>query len=93
MSTYFLISNKVSLFRITDSISDLLCLGYVSYFFLELQVLPLENKLKNASHFPRIINVGFAIVIVLYFNMAIFGYMTFQDECRGSITLNLPNLK
>lgn len=66
--------------------------GATTYAFEAIPIiLPLENQIKNARHFPRIINIGMAVVIVLYFNMAIFGYMTFQDECRGSVTLNLPN--
>ena len=38
-------------------------------------------------------NVSMAIVSILYLNMAIFGYMTFQDKCEGSVTLNLPKTK
>ncbi|XP_028401921.1 proton-coupled amino acid transporter 1-like [Dendronephthya gigantea] len=68
--------------------------GTSTYAFEAIAIiLPLENQTKNASHFPRIVNIGLAIVIVLYFNIAIFGYMTFQDECKGSVTLNLPKSK
>ena len=55
--------------------------------------MPLENKIKKVKHFPRILNIGMAIVTLLYFNMAIFGYMTFQDKSKGSVTLNLPNTR
>lgn len=69
-----------------------LTFGSATYAFESIPIiLPLENSIKNSSNFLRILNIGMAIVTVLYFNMAIFGYITFQDKCRGSITLNLPN--
>ena len=38
-----------------------------------------------------IINVGMAIVIVVYFIFALVGYLVYGDAVAGSITLNMPN--
>ncbi|XP_023568932.1 proton-coupled amino acid transporter 2 isoform X3 [Octodon degus] len=54
-------------------------------------VLPLENKMKDARHFPAILTLGMSIITALYIGIGALGYLRFGDDVRASITLNLPN--
>ncbi|XP_021097601.1 proton-coupled amino acid transporter 2 isoform X2 [Heterocephalus glaber] len=54
-------------------------------------VLPLENKMKDARHFPAILSLGMSIITALYIAIGALGYLRFGDNIRASITLNLPN--
>ncbi|XP_002744449.1 proton-coupled amino acid transporter 2 isoform X1 [Callithrix jacchus] len=54
-------------------------------------VLPLENKMKDARHFPAILSLGISIVTALYIGIGTLGYLRFGDDIKASISLNLPN--
>jgi proton-coupled amino acid transporter len=58
-----------------------------------MQVMPLENNMKTPSHFigcPGVLNIGMAIVVLLYTGVGFFGFLHYGDDTKGSITLNLP---
>ncbi|KAL0605327.1 Proton-coupled amino acid transporter 2 [Plecturocebus cupreus] len=54
-------------------------------------VLPLENKMKDARHFPAILSLGISIITALYIGIGALGYLRFGDDIKASISLNLPN--
>ncbi|XP_039324554.1 proton-coupled amino acid transporter 2 [Saimiri boliviensis] len=54
-------------------------------------VLPLENKMKDARHFPAILSLGLSIITALYIGIGALGYLRFGDDIKASISLNLPN--
>jgi proton-coupled amino acid transporter len=59
-----------------------------------LQVMPLENSMKNPSHFVGkvgILNIAMFIVVFLYGVIGLFGYLKYGDTVKGSVTLNLPD--
>ena len=47
--------------------------------------------MANPQDYRLVINFGMAIVTVLFLLLGILGYMFCQDDCKGSITLNLPD--
>lgn len=56
-------------------------------------VMPIENSMANPNHFigcPGVLNISMTVVISLYTMMGVFGYLSFGDESKGSITFNLP---
>lgn len=59
-----------------------------------IQVLPLENNMKNPEAFggmTGVLNTGMVIVTCLYTSIGFFGYLRYGDAVKlGSITLNLP---
>lgn len=56
-------------------------------------VMPLENEMQKPQHFlgcPGVLNIAMSTVVVLYGFVGFVGYMSFGEEVRGSLTLNLP---
>jgi proton-coupled amino acid transporter len=62
--------------------------AYIVQFIV--QVLPLENEMREPKRFPDVVKYGMTVVMVVYISMGTFGYLTCTDHCEGSITLNLP---
>ena len=54
-------------------------------------VLPLENSMKNPSHFSKVLKFAMSIVTFLFFTMGLCGYLAVGDQVEASITLSLPN--
>ncbi|XP_068719716.1 proton-coupled amino acid transporter 1-like [Montipora capricornis] len=54
-------------------------------------VLPIENKMSTPQDYRMVINVGMGVVTILFALLGILGYLFCRDECKGSITLNLPD--
>eukprot|EP00074_Homo_sapiens_P058763 XP_006714819.1 proton-coupled amino acid transporter 2 isoform X1 [Homo sapiens] len=79
----------LTIFSMLANISMLVSLVIIIQYIT--QVLPLENKMKNARHFPAILSLGMSIVTSLYIGMAALGYLRFGDDIKASISLNLPN--
>jgi len=55
--------------------------------------MPLENNMKTPQHFigcPSVLNIGMAIVVLLYSTVGMFGFLKYGEDTEGSITLNLP---
>ncbi|KAG4075037.1 hypothetical protein HA402_014436 [Bradysia odoriphaga] len=56
-------------------------------------VMPLENNMKNPTHFigcPGVLNIGMAFVVTLYALFGFLGFLKYGAATEGSITLNLP---
>ncbi|XP_011498313.1 PREDICTED: proton-coupled amino acid transporter 4 [Ceratosolen solmsi marchali] len=56
-------------------------------------VMPIENSMANPNHFigcPSVLNISMTVVISLYTMMGVFGYLSFGELAKGSITFNLP---
>ncbi|XP_020284696.1 proton-coupled amino acid transporter-like protein pathetic [Pseudomyrmex gracilis] len=56
-------------------------------------VMPLENNMKTPQHFVGIcgvLNRGMSGVTLIYILLGFLGYVKYQDQALGSITLNLP---
>ncbi|XP_012513676.1 PREDICTED: proton-coupled amino acid transporter 2-like [Propithecus coquereli] len=79
----------MTIFSMLANISMLVSLVIIAQYIA--QVLPLENKMEDARHFPVILPLGLSIVIALYTSIGALGYLRFGDDIKASITLNLPN--
>lgn len=57
-----------------------------------VQVLPIENSMKNPQHFltcPGVLNVAMIWLVLTYSLVGFFGYLRYGEATEGSITLNL----
>jgi solute carrier family 36 (proton-coupled amino acid transporter) len=55
-------------------------------------VLPVYNEMRNKQHFSPwhgVLNVGMALVAVMYFSIGFYGYLKYGADVQASITLNL----
>ncbi|XP_062565546.1 proton-coupled amino acid transporter-like protein CG1139 isoform X2 [Armigeres subalbatus] len=56
-------------------------------------VLPVENKMKQPQHFLQtfgVANFAIGFITVMYNIVGFFGYATYGEDTKGSVTLNLP---
>lgn len=61
-------------------------------FFLHSKIMPLENEMQTPRSYVGVTGVlsrAFAIIVVLYIGMGLFGYLKYGDAIRESITLSL----
>ncbi|KJH48364.1 transmembrane amino acid transporter protein [Dictyocaulus viviparus] len=69
--------------------------GSITYAFVaQGVVLPIENKMRSPQHmigFCGVISTAVLFVGFLYITTGTLGYITYGDDVRGSITLNLTN--
>ncbi|XP_074619649.1 proton-coupled amino acid transporter 1-like isoform X2 [Acropora palmata] len=54
-------------------------------------VLPIENKMSTPQDYRLVISIGMGVVTIIFAIIGILGYLFCQDDCKGSITLNLPD--
>lgn len=55
--------------------------------------MPIENSMTNPGHFigcPGVLNISMTVVVSLYTMMGVFGYLSYGEEAKGSVTYNLP---
>ncbi|XP_062941474.1 proton-coupled amino acid transporter 1 isoform X2 [Cynocephalus volans] len=79
----------LSIFSLLANVTMLVSLVMIYQFIV--QVLPLENKMKDPQKFPLILYLGMAIITALYISLGCLGYLQFGADIQGSITLNMPN--
>lgn len=56
------------------------------------KIMPLENEMKTPKSFvgvTGVLNRAFALIVIMYIGMGLFGYLKYGDAIRESITLNL----
>lgn len=56
-------------------------------------MMPLENNMKNPTHFTGIcgvLNRGMTVVAMIYIVIGVIGYLKFGDLVDANITANLP---
>ena len=66
-------------------------LPHLRILFISLQILPLENEMRNPEDFGWVLNLGMGIVTTLFISMGMFGYLAYGTALKGSVTLNLPD--
>ncbi|XP_017784904.1 PREDICTED: proton-coupled amino acid transporter 1 [Nicrophorus vespilloides] len=57
-------------------------------------VLPLKNEMKNPSSFQKpfgVLNIGMFLVTILYTTLGSMAFLTYGEDVKGSVTINLPD--
>lgn len=65
-------------------------IAFVRFF---IQVLPLENEMKNPKKFGSmfgVLNASMLPISVLYTVVGLLGYLKYGEKTTGSITLDMP---
>lgn len=99
---YYYLGTRMLALRITpreEPLPMIQDLGNIAIFFGAAMfafegitvVLPLENSMKNKTHFPNVLKLGMSIITLLFFLMGLCGYLGVGENVKPSITLNLPN--
>ncbi|VDL76355.1 unnamed protein product [Nippostrongylus brasiliensis] len=60
----------------------------------QVLILPLENKMKHPSEMlglTGVLSTGMALVTILYAGCGFFGYITYGNDVKASITLNMDD--
>ena len=69
--------------------------GTVLFALIGIQmVLPLEKDMRSADYlrgWTGVLNLGMALVTIIYIAVGFFGYLKYGEEIEASITLNLPS--
>lgn len=56
-------------------------------------VMPVENNMAKPQQFlgcPGVLNIAMGTVVFIYAIIGFFGYLTYGDATKGSVTFNLP---
>lgn len=56
-------------------------------------IIALENNMKTPKSFGGycgVLNIGMVFIVILYVLVGFFGYIKYNKDAKGSITLNLP---
>ncbi|XP_056631414.1 proton-coupled amino acid transporter-like protein CG1139 [Diorhabda sublineata] len=57
-------------------------------------IMPLENEMKTPQYFGStlgVLNIGMAVIVLLYTSMGFFGYIAYGDKVGGSISYTIGN--
>ena len=54
-----------------------------------VQVLPLENKMKNPKLAKPVIYTGMTVVVSLFCSFSLLGYLVYGTRIQASVPLNL----
>lgn len=53
-------------------------------------ILPIESSMKHPERFPKILAISVALITTLFTSIGVLGYLSFGDEVKSIILLNLP---
>lgn len=57
-------------------------------------VMPIENEMLKPNQFlgcPGVLTIAMSAVVALFAFVGFTGYLSFGEDVRGSLTLNLPH--
>ncbi|XP_065213445.1 proton-coupled amino acid transporter-like protein pathetic isoform X2 [Planococcus citri] len=98
ITVYFLIfgtAQEVAIRYLPEKWADLSFTFSITVFAMEAigLMMPLENNMKNPTHFTGIcgvLNRGMTVVSLIYIIIGVIGYLKFGDRVAANITKNLP---